>query len=100
MRIRESDRKYKDNTFGAPEHRREAPLTEQQQQACVSASATVVALVPYICRRNEIRPPVAEMNPDQLKKHVAASSRSLPIAHIQRSRPLPPPAGTESRIHE
>ena len=44
MRIRESDQKYKDNTFGAPEHRREAPLTEQQQQACVSASATVGAL--------------------------------------------------------
>ena len=43
-RIRESDQKYKDKTFGAPEYRREAPLTKRQQQACVSASATVGAL--------------------------------------------------------
>ena len=80
------------------------PPTKQQQQACVSASATAGALLPYICRRDEAvasreYTPVAEMNPDQLKKHVAASSRSLPIAHTQRARPLPPPAGTESRIH-
>ena len=94
MRIRESDQKYKDNTFGAPEHRREAPLTEQQQQACVSASATVGVLLPHICRRNERHAPVAEMDEAQLKEHVAASSRSLPIALTQRSRPLPPPAGT------
>ena len=52
-RIRESDQKYKDNTFGAAEHRREAPLTEQQQQACVSASATGGAFLRYICRRDE-----------------------------------------------
>ena len=44
--------RYKDRTFGAAEHRREAPLTEQQQQACVSAPATV-ALLRYICRRDE-----------------------------------------------
>ena len=99
MRIRESDQKYKDNTFGAPEHRREAPLTKQQQQACVSASATVGVLLPYICRRNEKHTPVAEMDEAQLTEHVAASSSSLPIAHTQRSRPPPPPAGTESRDH-
>ena len=83
--------------------------TEAQQQKCVSASATIGALLRYICRRDEIKAnakhraryvTVPEMTEDQLKKHVAASSRSLPIAHIQRSRPLPPPAGTESRIHE
>ena len=77
-------------------------LEKEQQQACASASATAGALLPYICRRDErnarIHPPVADMTEDQLKKHVAAS-RSLPIAHTQRLRPLPPPAGTESRIH-
>ena len=79
------------------------PPTKQQQEACVSASATVGVLLRYICRRDErnakYNVPVADMTEDQFKKHVAASSRSLPIAHTQRARPLPPPAGTESRIH-
>ena len=48
MRIRESDRKYKDK-----------------------------------------KPRVADMDEAQLAKRVAASSRSLPIAHTQRSRPCP-----------
>ena len=77
--------------------------TESQQQKCVSAPATAGALLPYICRRDEhnakYNVPVADMTEDQFKKHVAASSSSLVIAHTQRSRPLPPPAGTESRIH-
>jgi len=29
------------------------PLTKEQQQACVSASATVRAFLRYICRRDE-----------------------------------------------
>jgi len=76
------------------------PLTKQQQEACVAASATV-ALLRYICRRDERNATararyvtVPEMTDEQLEKHVAASTRSLPIAHAQRSRPLPPPAGT------
>ena len=81
-------------------------LTDEQRQACVSASATVGALLRYICRRDELKAKararyvtVPEMTDEQLEKHVAASTRSLPIAHAQRSRPLPPPAGTERRIH-
>ena len=73
-------------------------LEKEQQQACVSAPATAGALLPYICRRDEhnakYNVPVADMTEDQFKKHVAASSSSLVIAHTQRSRPLPPPAGT------
>ena len=67
----------------------------------------VGAFLRYICRRDELNATararyvtVPEMTDEQLEKHVAASTRSLPIAHAQRSRPLPPPAGTESRIHE
>ena len=100
MRIRESDRKYKDKTFGWGQERED--LEKEQQQACVAASATIGALLPYICRRDDRNArivQVAAMTADQLTEHVAASSRSLPIAHTQRSRPLPPPAGTESRIH-
>ena len=42
MRIRESDRKYKDKTFGWGQERED--LEKEQQQACVSAAATVGAL--------------------------------------------------------
>ena len=77
--------------------------TESQQQKCVSASATVGAFLRYICRRDERNKgrraryvTVPEMTDEQLEKHVAASTRSLPIARIQRSRPLPPPGTAKS----
>ena len=35
-------------------------VTEKQQQACVAASATIGALLRYICRRDEINAKVNE----------------------------------------
>ena len=51
MRIRESDRKYKDKKFGWGQ--KPEDVEKEQQQACVAASATVGALLRYICRRDD-----------------------------------------------
>ena len=51
MRIRKKDQKYKDKTFGWGQ--KPEDLEKEQQEACVSASATVGAFLRYICRREQ-----------------------------------------------
>ena len=47
---KEKQRKKEKEEFG---YGQIGPLTKQQQEACVSASATVGAFLRYICRRDE-----------------------------------------------
>ena len=80
----ERAQKSKDRTFGAAKSR-EKP-TKQQQQACVSASATVGACYePGLHERDERKPkfytPVTEMNLDQLAKHVAVTEAFRSALH-------------------
>ena len=78
MRIRESDRKYKDKTFGWGQERED--LEKEQQQACVATSATIGALLPYICRRDEANAkygwglPPDQLTAEQQQAYVSTSS--------------------------
>ena len=50
MARKEKQRKKEKEEFG---YGQIGPLTKQQQEACVSASATIGAFLRYICRRDE-----------------------------------------------
>ena len=50
MARKEEQRKKEKEEFG---YGQTGPLTKQQQEACVSASATVGAFLRYICRREQ-----------------------------------------------
>ena len=74
--------------------------TESQQQKCVSASATIGALLRYICRRDEVNQARRE---EYESVHLSTMSKDAreacdARAHDESAAPRNPPAGSTTPI--